>query len=203
MNVNHIIAESQGDNIKRSEKAITTIRFKQTNCIKGHPFDKKNTIILKTGEGKLRGRSCRMCANKRSREFWHAHYVPVPPITHCIRGHKYNKENTVIKKNGTRSCRKCVKFWSREKASRNIHMDNDNSGKVMCCPNDKRPYTLTDEWKRVTCKWCRKKNNNKSPKGHKLTIDNMYIYHYKTGKRIICRTCRLNDGKIRNRNSNL
>jgi hypothetical protein len=34
--------------------------------------------------------------------------------THCIHGHEYTPENTVIKKRGTRECRACTRRYQRE-----------------------------------------------------------------------------------------
>lgn len=35
--------------------------------------------------------------------------------THCNRGHEFSPENTRVKKNGSRSCRKCDKLWRLNK----------------------------------------------------------------------------------------
>ena len=35
--------------------------------------------------------------------------------THCIRGHKFTKANTYIRKNGGRTCMKCLKEYYRKK----------------------------------------------------------------------------------------
>lgn len=37
------------------------------------------------------------------------------PQTHCIRGHEYTPENTVIKTSGTRNCRTCKNELEKER----------------------------------------------------------------------------------------
>lgn len=38
--------------------------------------------------------------------------------THCIHGHEFTKENTIIKINGCRQCRECRRAFDREKRTR-------------------------------------------------------------------------------------
>lgn len=43
-------------------------------------------------------------------------------LTHCKRGHPFNKKNTYIKKNGTRYCRACGAAYKRENKLRNNNL---------------------------------------------------------------------------------
>lgn len=76
-----------------------------THCLRGHLFDKENTMLLHGG----RHRVCRACAklsrgplkgsaNKRK--------------THCPQGHPYDEENTFITKTGGRRCKNCMAIWA-------------------------------------------------------------------------------------------
>jgi hypothetical protein len=38
--------------------------------------------------------------------------------SHCVRGHKYTKKNTVIRKTGYRECRECCRVRGKERAAR-------------------------------------------------------------------------------------
>jgi hypothetical protein len=33
--------------------------------------------------------------------------------THCMKGHRFDGENTYVKSNGTRACRECMREWDR------------------------------------------------------------------------------------------
>jgi hypothetical protein len=48
------------------------------------------------------------------REHKHHHPSFKTRLTHCIRGHELNEENTLIRRNGTRNCRACARIRNRE-----------------------------------------------------------------------------------------
>lgn len=121
----------------RANIAAGSSNKKKTHCIKGHPFDAKNTYITKTGS-----RSCRTCQRDYQRAYRatpEGHQavmasmrksaakrrqenppVPVPrkprpartPKTHCMRGHEMNEENT-YRWNGERACLACRRYRSK------------------------------------------------------------------------------------------
>jgi hypothetical protein len=64
VNPNHLEVVTQQENILRGE-GQAAIHARKTHCIKGHPFDEKNTYISPSG-----GRMCRQCVNRRSREMY-------------------------------------------------------------------------------------------------------------------------------------
>ena len=36
-------------------------------------------------------------------------------VTHCVNGHEYTEENTIIRKNGRRACRECRKNYDKKR----------------------------------------------------------------------------------------
>lgn len=89
---------------------------KKTNCLRGHPYNKANTLWLSDGT-----RQCRLCARiwakrwkiRRQQE----NYVPQTAARNgsahhngkkkcCPKGHRYTKANTYTN-NGRRFCRTC------------------------------------------------------------------------------------------------
>lgn len=64
VNLEHIEMVTQKVNALRGD-GPTARHARKTHCIRGHPFDDKNTIIVKTKYGT--GRQCRICVNARNR----------------------------------------------------------------------------------------------------------------------------------------
>lgn len=50
---------------------------------------------------------CTICHSRRDN--------PKATQTHCLRGHPFTPENTIIKSNGCRSCRECRKIYDRNR----------------------------------------------------------------------------------------
>lgn len=62
--------------------------------------------------------------------------------THCVRGHEFNEENTVIRKNGTRLCRLCrrlrdknrgrdAEYWRNYKIKMKAKKNGENVNRVV------------------------------------------------------------------------
>lgn len=97
---------------------------KSTHCPHGHLFDEANTHVRENGS-----RLCRACirestAARRARMRAAPGYQP--PVrakaTHCVNGHPFDEENTVVKSDGFRGCRTCIRargaaFAARKRAS--------------------------------------------------------------------------------------
>lgn len=49
------------------------------------------------------------------------------PITHCIHGHEYTKENTLYLKSGQRRCRQCNNIWRKNQYWKNKRRDCGNN----------------------------------------------------------------------------
>jgi hypothetical protein len=63
VNPNHLDPVTNRVNILRG-KSIAAQNFIKTECVNGHPFDKKNTKIRKDNS-----RSCRQCERDRLKKF--------------------------------------------------------------------------------------------------------------------------------------
>lgn len=64
INPDHLELVTSAENTRRGN-SNSSINAKKTNCSKGHPFFGSN-LILKTKNGKIVGRKCRICL----RDFW-------------------------------------------------------------------------------------------------------------------------------------
>lgn len=68
VNPDHLVPSNRQLNNCRERSNAGDIHRRQTHCIKGHPFDTANTMLIVTAKG-LRKRFCRVCnnANRRRR----------------------------------------------------------------------------------------------------------------------------------------
>ncbi len=101
---------------------------RKTHCPKGHPYDERNTMWRRKGQGDRVGRNCRACDRARSRVArWRRNGVAPDDIpatdasngfkTHCPKGHPYDLLNTLWRRHGGRDCRAC----NRERCRARTH----------------------------------------------------------------------------------
>lgn len=64
VNPAHLEPVTIRENTLRAPKAMATINFNKTRCIRGHEFTPENTFIQKA-HGVVRGRACRICGKAR------------------------------------------------------------------------------------------------------------------------------------------
>lgn len=119
----------------RSENRLDAVRngthnsASKTHCPQGHQYSQENTYVHPSGS-----RMCRTCRQEykiahreRSREIGReysrtkraaeaAAREPREPITHCPKGHPYDKENTYVR-NGSRVC------WTCKRENRKKHYE--------------------------------------------------------------------------------
>lgn len=99
VNPDHLREVTNRFNVVVNSTSKFAINAKVEKCPKGHPYSGKNLMMTK------KGRACREC----NREWTKKRYIPKPKIlkTHCINGHEYTPENTLIQKKRWRSCLIC------------------------------------------------------------------------------------------------
>jgi hypothetical protein len=99
VNPAHLEAVPLEENIRRMHAA-------KTRCKHGHPWTEENLIV--DGAGRRYCRICRAARLERAAKKRRAAYVKIPraPRTHCLRGHEFTPENTIIRQ-GCRLCRIC------------------------------------------------------------------------------------------------
>ncbi len=150
VNPRHLEPVTREENIARGEWC-SVLNARKTHCIHGHEFTEENTHITSEGH-----RICRECGRRNARRAQekakaerHAtrgrrlaerrEWLRLHPDasmstseanaikTHCIHGHEFTHENTLIKRDGKRSCRTC----NREHANRRYHAKRADLGLVM------------------------------------------------------------------------
>lgn len=93
-------------------KAIRMSSIRRTHCKRGHELTADNIYEDPKGE-----RFCRMCKRILSHQ-WKVNRaasegrvlkLPAALRTHCPQGHAYSGENLVIKYDGARACRQCMR----------------------------------------------------------------------------------------------
>lgn len=114
VNPHHLEPVTLAENARRSP----LFRGAWTHCAAGHPFDEDNTYI-RPGTGR---RGCRQCRREASARSKRGETVPRQPKpekptvkaphpqslkTHCKHGHPFDEENTYVKPDGRRACRRC------------------------------------------------------------------------------------------------
>lgn len=65
VNPDHLRAVTPRTNVRENNDSVCTKNAAKTHCKRGHPFDKKNTVLIKDG------RDCRACRRLRRK----AHYL--------------------------------------------------------------------------------------------------------------------------------
>lgn len=97
---------------------------RKTHCKRGHEFTPSNTRIHTLPNGSLR-RFCRPCkleSERKRREakraqrpdYWQPRKSGRRPKPYCGRGHEFTPENTYLRRNGRRSCRRCQALRDRK-----------------------------------------------------------------------------------------
>ena len=82
----------------------------QTHCAHGHELAGSNVYVHPV----TKGRYCKVCKRDRQRkrhmekrgDLFGVRYTP-PPKTHCHHGHEFTAENTYVRPDGYKECRKC------------------------------------------------------------------------------------------------
>ena len=123
VNPGHLLAGTLALNVADMAEKGRHGNSKKAHCAKGHPYDKENTYIYKSGF-----RACRACNKERGRRYRGAKgrtFNSNRKKTHCPNGHEYNEINTYVNPTkGTRSCRLCDRarhfaYYHREKKHEN------------------------------------------------------------------------------------
>ncbi len=99
----------RGFRIKFSSHRLSYIMFKgnlKHDLFVCHSCDNPSCINPFHLEAKI------VLENNRDSAIRNRHYNKL--VTHCPRGHEYNKENTYLSKDGSRSCRICRKLCDRK-----------------------------------------------------------------------------------------
>ncbi len=202
VNPDHLEPVTAYENAKRSPY----FNGHKTHCIRGHEFDKFNTIFDNKGR-----RSCKICKDK-----WLTNYLKnlrdetirrgkKPPKSHCLNGHPLAGDNLTINGKGARICIIC-----RNNRARKISKIA-NKGKSNFCING---HEYTPENTRIlvsgarACRICKRASNKKrwdnrhetkKPRthckhGHELTDATIHI----NSRGIIeCQTCRSHRATLR------
>jgi hypothetical protein len=118
----HLFAGTQKDNMEDAVEKYRHYRTGWTHCERGHEFTEENTR-WKISEGR-KERVCRKCAKMHKR--LRAKIGLAGAVDHhnavktkCKSGHPFSKENTYIRKDGSRTCRTC-RQQSRDKFNARI-----------------------------------------------------------------------------------
>ena len=123
----HLEPVTQQENIARGFGA-SAINSRKNKCNNGHPLRGDNLVVRRGW------RECRTCRNEGDKRRYHENkgeLSPRRPVgvtainaakTHCIHGHEFSKENTLVLKNGNRQCRMCHRernrlYHTRKKAA--------------------------------------------------------------------------------------
>lgn len=89
---------------------------RKTYCKNGHEFTAENTAVRKGG------RQCRICNKERAAAWYLKNRKTGVPSnkdkTHCKRGHEFTSENTILRSDGGRQCRTCLKQYGAERYRR-------------------------------------------------------------------------------------
>lgn len=67
----HLEVVTPGINVLRG-MAPSALNAQKTHCLRGHPFDEKNTILRPDSKRRKGGRQCRTCTNESRLRRWHA-----------------------------------------------------------------------------------------------------------------------------------
>lgn len=209
VNPRHLEEVTPYENTMRSN-AISSINKKKTHCIKGHIFDKDNTLVDNDGH-----RTCKKCrhdwfenylSNLREKTRIKRQSIPKHPFTgkrmlisHCKRGHELSDQNISINKRGARVCKICQKITSKEFINSIPKRD-----KSFCINGHK--YTIENTIHRKdgtnecrSCRDLRKKNRVKRIRipnhcihGHEYTTENTFTR--KNGRKY-CIKCKAKSDK--------
>ena len=121
VNPTHLLAGTYALNAADMAKKGRHGQSKKTHCAKGHPYDKENTHIRKSGD-----RHCRACGKELSRRQRAEKGGRVrSEKTHCTKGHPYDEENTHIRKSGYKHCRACNREQVRRHRREKKHENKD------------------------------------------------------------------------------
>lgn len=120
VNPNHlflgdVVANTQDMISKNRDKGCTSINRKMTNCKNGHEFTSENTYYYDWGK-RGKHRVCKSCVIARSKikQLARKIYPNNSEKTHCIHGHEFTVENTILERNGRkRTCRICNRLRGR------------------------------------------------------------------------------------------
>lgn len=117
VNPAHLITGTKAQNSQDMIERVRHWNQRKQTCPEGHPYDREYA----KGDG--RTRVCSICANGRHRESYqrlrakagHEVYPVGTQRTHCINGHPYDEENTLIEASGRRRCRACKRALRQTK----------------------------------------------------------------------------------------
>lgn len=109
----HMEPVTHRENVRRSTSPVAK-QMAQTHCIRGHEFNKENTLIKKS-----RKKQCRIC-DRESKITKRRSAGIGPPLlrgsrTHCPSGHPYDERHGYLNPKGSWACRTCANQAKKRK----------------------------------------------------------------------------------------
>lgn len=108
-NPDHLEPVTARENILRGV-GVSALNAAKTHCGRGHLLDEANVYVPPKNPTQRHCRACKAIHNRKKNdrllaERAEARSRRVPP-THCVRGHEFSEENTIVSERG-RACRSC------------------------------------------------------------------------------------------------
>lgn len=127
VNPSHLDPVTPAENLRRSPIQVSTINALKTECIRGHPLEGDNLLIVRNG------RSCRACRLQYQRD--HAEERRAKRAksagnsdgnyksnrgrswtgSTCHNGHELSEDNIYTSPQGARRCRKCMSEYAAQR----------------------------------------------------------------------------------------
>lgn len=173
VNPDHLEPVTAYENMRRSP----FFNGNKTHCIRGHEFNKRNTIFMNDGH-----RKCNKCYHK-----WKQNHLkelrdktaanPYQPKTHCIRGHKLPP----FSKDENRPCKICLKesqIIISELIGPTRSKDHCINGHEYTPENSRinsKGYRMCVTCHRATANLPPRKDRTQCRHGHKFTKETIYL----------------------------